>query len=112
MLSVMKATSLELFFFDHCEGVHQNLLQRLKPRCLFEIELRPSWGQRLSTIIDRIGQVEVNTEQLVPGRPQHSQKHYSSTSAQCHESTPLRALLGKARPKTAALSWLLMQRRG
>ena len=41
MLSVMKTTRLELFFFDHCEGVHQNLLQRLKPRCLFEIELRP-----------------------------------------------------------------------
>ena len=65
----MKTTSLELFFFDHCEGVHQNLLQRLKPRCLFEIELRPSWGQRFSTLIDPIGPVEVNTERLVPGKP-------------------------------------------
>jgi len=46
MLGVMKTTSLELFFFDDCEGVHGNLLQRLKPRCLFEIELRPHWGQR------------------------------------------------------------------
>ncbi len=42
MLCAMKTTSFELFLFDHCEGVHENLLQRLKPRCLFEIELRPS----------------------------------------------------------------------
>ena len=75
MLSVMKTTRLELFFFDHCEGVHQNLLQRLKPRCLLEIELRPLWGQRPHTLSVRKRQVEVNTEQLVPEKPQHPQKH-------------------------------------
>ena len=81
MLSVMKTTRLELFFFDHCEGVHQNLLQRLKPRCLFEIELRPSWGQRPSILIDPMGPVEVNAEQFVPGRPHCLQEHDSSLSS-------------------------------
>ena len=81
MLSVMKATSFELFFFDHCEGVHQNLLQRLKPRCLFEIELRPSWGQRSSTLIDPMRPVEVNTEQLAQGRPHYPEEHHSSPSS-------------------------------
>ena len=76
MLSDIKTACLELFFFNHCEGVHENLLQRLKPRCLFEIELHPSWGQRFQTIIDRKGQVEVKTEQLVPERPQLPQQHY------------------------------------
>ena len=75
MLSVIKTTSLELFFFDHCEGVHLNLLQRLKPRCLFEIELRPSRGQRLTTLIDPMGLVEVNAEQLFPGTPHCPQEH-------------------------------------
>ena len=65
----MQTASFELFFFDHCEGVHENFLQRLKPRCLFEIGLRPSWGQRVPILIDPIGPAEVNTEQLVPGRP-------------------------------------------
>jgi len=82
----MKTTSLELFFFDHCEGVHQNLLQRLKPRCLFEIELRPSWGQRFSTLIDPIGPVEVNTERLVPGKPHLPQEHCSSASKVKHHA--------------------------
>ena len=41
MLGVMKALCLQLFFFDQEEGVHWNDLQRLKPRCLLEIELRP-----------------------------------------------------------------------
>ena len=80
MLSVMKTTSLELFFLDHCEGVHQNLLQRLKPRCLFEIELRPSWGQRSTTLIDPMGPGEVNAEQLVPGKAHCQQEHDSSPS--------------------------------
>ena len=70
MLSVMKTTSLELFFLDHCEGVHQNLLQRLKPRCLFEIGLRPSWGQRALIISELTGPVDVNTEPALAGRPQ------------------------------------------
>ena len=97
----MKTTSLELFFFDHCEGVHQNLLQRLKPRCLFEIELRPSWGQRFSTLVDPIGPVEVNTERLVPGKPHrltralfkrlkgqhHACKHFGGLA---HESSQAR----------------------
>ena len=70
MLSVMKATRLELFFFDHCEGVHQNLLQRLKPRCLFEIGLRPSWGQRSQIIIDSLGTAEVIAEQTLSREPE------------------------------------------
>ena len=44
MPSIRKATSLELFGFDQKEGVHGNHQQRLKPRCLFEIELRPRRG--------------------------------------------------------------------
>ncbi len=43
-LSLMEASSLHLFLFDHQKGVHGNDRQRLKPRCLFEIELRPLWG--------------------------------------------------------------------
>ena len=39
-LSSLKTLSFQLLFFDQCEGVHVNLLQRLKPRCLLEIELR------------------------------------------------------------------------
>ena len=70
MLCVMQTASFELFFSDDCEGVHWNFLQRLKPRCLFEIGLRPSWGQRSTTLIDPMSSGEVNTEQLMPGRPQ------------------------------------------
>ncbi len=40
-LSIKQALCLQLFFFDQEEGVHGNDQQRLKPRCLFEIELRP-----------------------------------------------------------------------
>ena len=40
LLGLLQALCLELLFLDQCEGVHQNLLQRLKPRCLLEIELR------------------------------------------------------------------------
>ncbi len=40
-LSIKQALCLQLFFFDQEEGVHGNDRQRLKPRCLFEIELRP-----------------------------------------------------------------------
>ena len=62
MLCVVKTTSFELFFSDDCEGVHENLLQRPKPRCLFEIELRPSWGQRFLRLNDQAGNVGVNTD--------------------------------------------------
>ena len=62
MLGVVKSTSFELFFLDDCEGVHENLLQRPKPRCLFEIGLRPSWGQRSLRLIDQVGNVGVNTD--------------------------------------------------
>ena len=48
----MQPTSFELFFFDDCEGVHENLLQRPKPRCLFEIGLRPCRDQRVFNIIE------------------------------------------------------------
>ena len=40
-LSILKALSLQLFLFDQEEGIHGNDRQRFKPRCLFEIELRP-----------------------------------------------------------------------
>ena len=70
MLCVVETTSLQLFFFDHCEGVHLNLLQRLKPRCLFEIGLRPSWGQRSQTIIDSLGTAEVIAEQTQSREPE------------------------------------------
>ena len=62
MLGVVKSTSFELFFLDDCEGVHENLLQRPKPRCLFEIGLRPSWGQRLITLDNQDGDVGVHTD--------------------------------------------------
>ena len=39
-LSNLEPLGFELLFFDQGEGVHRNLLQRLKPRCLLEIELR------------------------------------------------------------------------
>ena len=84
----MKTTSLELFFFDHCEGVHRNLLQRLKPRCLFEIGLRPSWGQRSITIIDPISADEVKTEPLLPGRPQPSPVVHESRKPRQTEAAP------------------------
>ena len=48
----MQPTSFELLFFDHCEGVHENLLQRPKPRCLLEIGLRPYRDQRVFNIIE------------------------------------------------------------
>ena len=41
-LSNLEPLGFELLFFDQGEGVHGNLLQRLKPRCLLEIELRHS----------------------------------------------------------------------
>lgn len=41
-LSSLEALGFQLPFFDQSEGVHGNLLQRLKPRCLLEIELRHS----------------------------------------------------------------------
>ncbi|MFL0769481.1 MAG: hypothetical protein AB8B36_06410 [Prochlorococcus sp.] len=44
MLSIMEALCLQLFFFDQEEDVHWNVLQRLKPRCLLEFELRPLAG--------------------------------------------------------------------
>ena len=51
LLGTLKTTSLELFGFDQKEGVHGNHRQRLKPRCLFEIELRPLPGdQRIESI--------------------------------------------------------------
>ena len=62
MLCVMQAASFKLFFSDDCEGVHENLLQRPKPRCLFEIGLRPSWGQRLITLDNQDGDVGVHTD--------------------------------------------------
>ena len=51
MLGTLEATSLELFSFDQKEGVHGNYRQRLKPRCLFEIELRPHLGDQRDEII-------------------------------------------------------------
>ncbi len=44
MLSIMEALCLQLFFFDQEEDVHWIVLQRLKPRCLLEFELRPLAG--------------------------------------------------------------------
>ena len=41
-LSNLEPLGFQLPFFDQSEGVHGNLLQRLKPRCLLEIELRHS----------------------------------------------------------------------
>ena len=41
-LSNLEPLGFELLLFDQSEGVHGNLLQRLKPRCLLEIELRHS----------------------------------------------------------------------
>ena len=46
LLCTLKTTCLELFGFDQKEGVHGNHRQRLKPRCLFEIELRPQPGDQ------------------------------------------------------------------
>ena len=46
----MKTLCLQLFFFDQEEGVHGNDRQRLKPRCLFEIELRPLLGTNVQQI--------------------------------------------------------------
>ena len=41
-LSSLESLGFQLPFFDQSEGVHGNLLQRLEPRCLLEIELRHS----------------------------------------------------------------------
>ena len=50
MLSILKAFCLQLFLFDQEEGVHGNDRQRLKPRCLFELELRPLSGNNVFSI--------------------------------------------------------------
>ena len=44
LLSKVKTLCLQLFFFDQDESVHWNVLQRLKPRCMLEVELRPFAG--------------------------------------------------------------------
>ena len=61
-LSILKTLCLQLFLFDQEEDVHGNDLQRLKPRCLFEIELRPLGDQRSTNIKDPFRKRKAGTE--------------------------------------------------
>ena len=69
-LSILKALCLQLFLFDQEEGVHGNDQQRLKPRCLLEIGLRPYQGdQRPNNIEDSPLTEKSLTEPLMAKQP-------------------------------------------